>query len=85
MCLVYRTGKDESLALRPYDKGWRDRRRVVDNHFRATTLQSYRHVQREKLAIVMKRLVRDPVQYVQHIRLYVGKLLHSYYHSLTFG
>jgi hypothetical protein len=79
MYLVHRTGISESLPVRPYDKGWRDRRRVVDNHFRATTLQRYRHVQKQQLAVAMKSFVRDPVRYVTHIRQYVFDFLGSYF------
>jgi hypothetical protein len=73
ICLGYRTGMSGSLPMRPYDKVWRDGRRVVDNHFRAASLQPYQHVQKENVALAMKRLVLDPVRYVQHIRQYVIK------------
>jgi hypothetical protein len=68
---VNRTGLSDGLAFRPYDKGWRDRRRIVDNHFRVASLQRYHHVQKGQVAVAMRRLVRDSKQYIQHIRQYV--------------
>jgi hypothetical protein len=54
-------------------KKWRDRRRVVENHFRPASVQAYQSIQQDLATIAVKRLFKEPGRFVKHIREQVAK------------
>jgi len=66
---------ENNLALIPYGKRWRDRRRVLDNHFRPAVLEKYHPVQVTKLNIALRQFVERPTEFISHIREYTAAVI----------
>ena len=60
--------EDNNVALMQWGKPWRERRRVLENGMRSATVLKYQHVQKEKLAIALRRLAHDPSEFNTHLK-----------------
>jgi len=74
----YRTGiPDTNMVFASYGKNWRDRRRIVDRHFRPSSVVAYQHIQEEKVAIAMKEMADTPENFIEHMKQYTTAITFS--------
>ncbi|KAI0697654.1 cytochrome P450 [Cerioporus squamosus] len=66
--LVELTGSNINFAFMPYSQWWRRHRRVFWQYFHPGAIGQYQPVQRETAHRFLLKLLRDPDNFVEHIR-----------------
>ncbi|KAJ3785736.1 cytochrome P450 [Lentinula aff. detonsa] len=74
-------GLDQSLALIPYGKEWREHRKLANIALSAVSVQKYRAIQEELSALLNRDILEKPDDFFMHVRLAAARVVMS----VTYG
>ncbi|KAJ3972753.1 cytochrome P450 [Lentinula raphanica] len=74
-------GLDQSLALIPYGKEWREHRKLANIALSSGSVQKYRAIQEDLAALLNRDILKDPDDFFMHVRLAAARVVMS----VTYG
>ncbi|KAJ4478446.1 cytochrome P450 [Lentinula aciculospora] len=74
-------GLDQSLALIPYGKEWREHRKLANIALSSVSVQKYRTVQEDLSALLIRDILINPGDFFKHVRLSAARVVMS----VTYG
>lgn len=62
-------GLDFILTMKPFNEEWKATRREFHSNFNASKISKFNPVQERQARVALVKLLEDPKDYVEHIRL----------------
>jgi len=76
-------GLNQSLALIPYGKEWREHRKLANIALNATAVKQYNIVQEDLAAMLNQRFLENPEDFFNHVRLTTSRIVMTVTYGLS--